>query len=330
MEDTEEGTVSIRPRRLRTTDAMRRLVRETELSVNDLVYPMFVVHGAGVRDEIPSMPGQFRLSVDELVKEATEVRDLGIPGILLFGLPEKKDEVGSEAYAPQGIVQQAVKALKSSVEGLLVITDVCLCEYTSHGHCGIVRDGKVLNDETLELLAKTAVSHAESGADIVAPSDMMDGRVGAIRSVLDDAGFEDTAIMAYSAKYASAFYGPFREAAECAPQFGDRKTYQMDPANSREALKEVMLDIAEGADIVMVKPALPYLDIIRQVKDETDVPVAAFNVSGEYSMVKAASRNGWLDEQKAVMEILTSIKRAGADIILTYHAKDAARAISEQ
>ena len=315
----------IRPRRLRASDALRRLVRETELSVNDFVYPMFVVHGSGVRDEIPSMPGQYRLSIDELVKEAAEVRDLGIPGVLLFGLPEKKDEFGSEAYAPQGIVQQAVKALKSSVEGLLVITDVCLCEYTSHGHCGIVRDGKVLNDDTLPLLASTAITHAIAGADMVAPSDMMDGRVEAIRSALDDAGFSDTAIMAYSAKYASAFYGPFREAAECAPQFGDRKAYQMDPANSREALKEVMLDIEEGADIVMVKPALPYLDIIRQVKDSTDVPVAAFNVSGEYAMVKAAALNGWIDERNVVMEILTSIKRAGADIVLTYHAKDAAR-----
>lgn len=321
---------SIRPRRLRTSDAMRRLVRETDLSVNDLIYPMFVVPGSGVRDEIPSMPGQFRLSVDELVKDATEVRDLGIPGILLFGLPEKKDEFGSEAYAPHGIVQQAVTALKSSIEDLLVITDVCLCEYTSHGHCGIVRDGKVLNDDTLPLIAQTALTHAIAGADIVAPSDMMDGRVAAIREALDDAGFEDTAIMSYAAKYASTFYGPFREAAECAPQFGDRKAYQMDPGNSREALKEVMLDVAEGADIVMVKPALPYLDIVRQVKDATDVPVAAFNVSGEYAMLKAAARNGWLDEERAMMELLTSIKRAGADIILTYHAKDAARLLGDK
>ena len=314
----------IRPRRLRTSEVMRRLVRETELSVNDLIYPLFVVHGSGVRMEISSMPGCFRVSVDELVREAAEVRDLGIPGILLFGLPESKDEVGSEAYAPNGIIQQAVKAVKSAVSDLLVVTDVCLCEYTSHGHCGIVKDGRVANDETVELLAKIAVSHARSGADIVAPSDMMDGRVAAIREALDEDGFGDAAIMAYSAKYASAFYGPFREAAECAPQFGDRKTYQMDPANAREALKEVSLDIAEGADIVMVKPALAYLDVIRQVKDATDVPVAAYNVSGEYSMVKAAAQNGWLDERKAVMEILTSIKRAGADIILTYHAKDAA------
>lgn len=315
---------AFRPRRLRSSDAMRRMVRETQLSPDDFIYPMFVVHGEGIREEIPSMPGQYRLSVDELVKEASGVRDLGIPGVLLFGLPEKKDEIGSEAYAPDGIVQQAVRALKSQVPDLLVITDVCLCEYTSHGHCGIVQDGKVLNDRTLTLLAKTAVSHAQAGADIVAPSDMMDHRVGAIREALDDNGFTDTAIMAYSAKYASAFYGPFREAAECAPQFGDRKTYQMDPGNSREALREVMLDIEEGADIVMVKPALPYLDIIRIVKDSTDVPVAAYNVSGEYSLVKAAAQNGWIDEHRAVMEILTSIKRAGADIILTYHAKDVA------
>lgn len=315
---------TIRPRRLRTSETMRRLVRETELSVSDLICPVFVCHGTGVKEEIPSMPGQYRLSVDELVKEAQEVRDLGIPGILLFGLPEKKDEFGSEAYAPNGIVQQAVKAVKSAVSDLLVITDVCLCEYTSHGHCGIVRDGKVLNDDTLHLLASTAVTHAIAGADIVAPSDMMDNRVEAIRQALDDAGYCDTAIMAYSAKYASAFYGPFREAAECAPQFGDRKAYQMDPANAREALKEVALDIEEGADIVMVKPALSYLDIIRQVKDTTDLPVAAYNVSGEYSMVKAAAKNGWIDERRVTMEILTSIKRAGADIILTYHAKDAA------
>lgn len=312
----------MRPRRLRTSETIRRLVQETELSVNDLIYPMFVVPGSGVREEIPSMPGQYRLSVDELVKEAAKVRDLGIPGILLFGLPESKDELGSGAYAPDGIVQQAVKALKAEVSDLLVITDVCLCEYTSHGHCGIVEGGKILNDRTLPLLAKTAVSHAQAGADLVAPSDMMDGRVGAIRQALDENGLTETPIMAYSAKYASAFYGPFREAAECAPQFGDRKTYQMDPANSREALKEVALDIEEGADIVMVKPALAYLDIIRRVKDSTNLPVAAYNVSGEYSMVKAAAANGWIDEKAVVTEILTSIKRAGADIILTYHAKE--------
>jgi len=315
----------IRPRRLRTCEAMRRMVRETELSISDLVYPMFVVHGSGVREEIPSMPGCFHLSIDELCKNAAEVRDLGIPAILLFGLPKLKDEIGSEAHMPSGIVQQAVKALKAAVSDLLVITDVCLCEYTSHGHCGIVRDGQVLNDPTLELLAETAVSHAQAGADMVAPSDMMDARVGAIREALDENGFQNIAIMSYAAKYASAFYGPFREAADCAPQFGDRRTYQMDPANAREALKEIALDIEEGADIVMVKPALAYLDIIRLVKDATDIPVAAFNVSGEYAMLKAAARNGWIDEQKAVMEILTSIKRAGADIIITYHAKDAAR-----
>jgi len=320
---------SIRPRRLRSSDAMRRLVRETELSVNDLVYPLFAVHGSGVREEIPSMPGCFQMSVDELVKEAAEVQGLGIPAILLFGLPATKDEIGSEAYAPEGIVQQAVKAIKAAVKDLLVITDVCLCEYTSHGHCGIVREGQVVNDQTLRLLAQTAVSHAQAGADIVAPSDMMDGRVAAIRQALDDAGFTNTPIMSYAAKYASSFYGPFREAAESAPQFGDRRTYQMDPANAREAIKEVMLDIEEGADIVMVKPALAYMDIIRQVKDSTDVPVAAYNVSGEYSMVKAAVGNGWIDERSVVMEILTSIKRAGADIILTYHAKDAAKWLME-
>ena len=319
----------IRPRRLRSSDAMRRLVRETELSVNDLVYPLFAVHGSGVREEIPSMPGCFQMSVDELVKEAAEVQGLGIPAILLFGLPATKDEIGSEAYAPEGIVQQAVKAIKAAVKDLLVITDVCLCEYTSHGHCGIVREGQVVNDQTLRLLAQTAVSHAQAGADIVAPSDMMDGRVAAIRQALDDAGFTNTPIMSYAAKYASSFYGPFREAAESAPQFGDRRTYQMDPANAREAIKEVMLDIEEGADIVMVKPALAYMDIIRQVKDLTDVPVAAYNVSGEYSMVKAAVGNGWIDERSVVMEILTSIKRAGADIILTYHAKDAAKWLME-
>lgn len=315
----------IRPRRLRVSEAMRRMVGETELSVSDLIYPVFVMPGDGRREEIASMPGCFRMSVDELVREAEEVRGLGIPGILLFGLPETKDEVGSGAYDPNGIVQQAVRALKASVPDLLVITDVCMCEYTCHGHCGIMHDGKVQNDRTVLLLARTAVSHAAAGADIVAPSDMMDARVGAIRDALDEGGFEDTAVMAYSAKYASAFYGPFREAAECAPQFGDRKAYQMDPANAREALKEVALDIDEGTDIVMVKPALAYMDIIRRVKEATDVPVAAYNVSGEYSMVKAAALNGWIDERRIVMEVLLSLKRAGADIILTYHARDAAR-----
>jgi len=316
--------VRIRPRRLRISETMRRMVRETDLSANDFIYPLFVMPGSGVREEIASMPGCFRVSVDELCKEAAEVRGLGIPGILLFGIPESKDEIGTEAYAPDGIVQRAVKAVKSAVSDLLVITDICLCEYTSHGHCGVVRDGEILNDQTVRLLAKTALSHAQAGADIVAPSDMMDARVAAIREALDENGFQNTAIMSYGAKYASAFFGPFREAADSAPAFGDRKTYQMDPANAREALKEVMLDIEEGADIVMVKPALACMDIIRQVKDATDIPVAAFNVSGEYSMVKAAAQNGWIDEQKVTMEILTAIKRAGADIILTYHAKDAA------
>lgn len=315
----------IRPRRLRTTETLRLMVRETRLSVDDFVYPAFVVPGKGVRESIPSMPGCFRFSIDSLVAEAKEIKGLGIPAILLFGIPETKDEIGTEAFSPDGIVQRAVKAIKDHVDNLLVITDVCLCEYTSHGHCGVVRDGKVINDLTRELLAKIAVSHAGAGADIVAPSDMMDGRVAAIRDALDSSGFQDTAIMSYSAKYASAFYGPFREAAESAPQFGDRKSYQMDPANAREALKEVRLDVDEGADIVMVKPALAYMDIIRLVRDATDVPVAAYNVSGEYAMVKAAAQNGWIDEERIVLEVLTSIKRAGADIILTYHAKDAAR-----
>jgi len=301
------------------------MVRETRLSIDDFVYPAFVVPGKGVRESIPSMPGCFRFSIDSLVAEAKEIKGLGIPAILLFGIPETKDEIGTEAFSPDGIVQRAVKAIKAHVDNLLVITDVCLCEYTSHGHCGVVRDGKVINDLTRELLANIAVSHAGAGADIVAPSDMMDGRVAAIRDALDSSGFQDTAIMSYSAKYASAFYGPFREAAESAPQFGDRKSYQMDPANAREALKEVRLDVDEGADIVMVKPALAYMDIIRLVRDATDVPVAAYNVSGEYAMVKAAAQNGWIDEERIVLEVLTSIKRAGADIILTYHAKDAAR-----
>lgn len=316
--------MSIRPRRLRVSEPMRRLVQETRLGVDDLIHPLFVVPGSGIRKEIPSMPGCFHLSIDELCKDAVELRDLGIPGILLFGLPEAKDEHASGAYADCGIVQNAVRALKSTVSDILVITDVCLCEYTSHGHCGLIDNGQVLNDETLELLAKTAVSHAAAGADIVAPSDMMDGRVLAIREALNLEGFLDTAIMSYAAKYASAFYGPFREAAECAPQFGDRKSYQMSPGNSREALKEVELDIQEGADIVMVKPALSYLDIIRDVKNSTNLPVAAYNVSGEYSMVKAAAQMGWIDEAKVTMEILLSMKRAGADIILTYHARDAA------
>ncbi|MGQ9629028.1 MAG: porphobilinogen synthase [bacterium] len=324
------GFPTNRTRRLRRTEALRRMVRETNLSVDDLIYPLFVVPGNGVAEEIPSMPGNYHLSVDRLVEEVKEVRDLGIPGIILFGLPETKDEVGSEAYDDGGIVQRAVRAIKREVEGIVVITDVCLCEYTSHGHCGVIRNGGVDNDATLDLLSKTALSHARAGADIVAPSDMMDGRVGAIRRALDSEGYTDTPIMAYSAKYASSFYGPFREAAQSAPQFGDRRGYQMDPPNAEEALREVALDIEEGADIVIVKPALAYLDIIHRVKTEFGMPTAAYNVSGEFSMVKAAAQRGWIDERRAALEILTSIKRAGADIILTYFAKDAARWLCSQ
>jgi len=303
------------------------MVRETALSVDDLIYPLFVAPGLNVKDEILSMPGNYRWSIDRLPAEMEEIATLGIPAVLLFGIPEAKDEVGSEGYADDGIVQQAVRKIEEAVPELIVITDVCLCEYTSHGHCGVIHDGEVQNDPTLRLLAKAAVSHAAAGADIVAPSDMMDGRVAAIRSALDANGFEMTPILSYAAKYASAFYGPFRDAADSAPQFGDRRGYQMDPPNRREALREVQLDIDEGADMVMVKPALSYLDIIREVRDMTDVPVAAYNVSGEYSMVKAAAQMGWLDELRAALEILTSIKRAGADLILTYWAKDVARAL---
>jgi len=319
-----------RPRRLRETETLRRMVRETRLSVDDFIMPFFVVHGRDVRREISSMPGNFQLSVDELVKEAKETAVLGIPGIILFGLPASKDAVGSEAYAKDGIVQQAIRAIKDSVSDLVVITDVCLCEYTSHGHCGVVERGRVKNDATLELLAKTGVSHVEAGADMVAPSDMMDGRVGAIREALDDAGYEETPILAYAAKYSSAFYGPFREAAESTPQFGDRRSYQMDPANGDEALREVALDLEEGADIIMIKPALPYLDILWRVKSEFGVPVAAYNVSGEFAMVKAAARLGWLDEERIMTEMLTGIKRAGADLIITYFARDAARLLHQQ
>ncbi|NOY07281.1 MAG: porphobilinogen synthase [Spirochaetes bacterium] len=315
----------VRMRRLRKDENLRRLVRETGLSVNDLILPLFVCPGKNVRNEIKSMPGNYQLSVDELVKECTEVRDLQIPGVILFGIPEKKDELGSEAYSDNGIIQRAVRAVREKVPGLLVITDVCMCEYTSHGHCGVIKNGSVDNDATLVFLAKEALSHAKAGADIIAPSDMMDGRVGAIRRVLDENGFDDTPIMAYSAKYASSFYGPFRDAAESPPKFGDRKGYQMDPGNGAEALREVELDIKEGADIVMVKPALSYLDIIYRVKNAFSMPVAAYNVSGEFSCVKAAARNGWIDGDRVMMEILYSIKRAGADIILTYFAKDAAR-----
>ncbi|MGH7354937.1 MAG: porphobilinogen synthase [Candidatus Rokuibacteriota bacterium] len=314
-----------RPRRLREKGLLRALVRETTLAVDDLIYPLFAVHGRGVREPIDSMPGQARLSVDELVKEAKDAAGMGIPGILLFGLPTAKDPRGSEAYAEDGIVQQAVRAVKDTVPDLLVMTDVCLCQYTSHGHCGVVEDGSVRNDPTLELLARTAVSHTEAGADLVAPSDMMDGRVGAIREALDEAGYAETPIMAYSAKYASSFYGPFRDAADSAPQFGDRRSYQMDPANAAEAMREIALDLDEGADIVMVKPALPYLDVIARAKAEFGVPLAAYSVSGEYAMLKAAGRLGWLDEERAMLEALTAIRRAGADVVITYFAKDAAR-----
>ena len=309
---------------MRRTKALRDLVRETDLSAQHLVQPLFVVAGESVREEVPSMPGVERLSITELVAEATEIQAAGVGAVILFGIPSEKDEAGSGAYDPEGVVQLAVRALKESHPDLLVITDVCMCEYTSHGHCGIVRDGEVDNDITLELLAQTAISHAEAGADVVAPSDMMDGRVGVIRSQLDEEGHSDVAIMAYSAKYASAYYGPFREAAESTPEFGDRRGYQMDPANALEGVREAELDLAEGADVVMVKPATPYLDVIRRVKDATGAPVAAFHVSGEYSALKAAAQNGWIDEERAVLETLRSIRRAGADLVLTYYAKDAA------
>ncbi|MEK6698400.1 MAG: porphobilinogen synthase [Nitrospirota bacterium] len=313
-----------RPRRLRSNENIRRMVRETRLSPDDFIYPLFVTHGKGVKKEIGSMPGNYQQSVDNLVHDCDEIKGLGIPAVILFGIPEHKDEVGSEAYSDDGIVQRAIRAIKNKIPDLIVITDVCLCEYTSHGHCGLIKNGTVQNDATLELLAREALSHAKAGADMVAPSDMMDGRVGAIRKVLDTEGFHDVPIMAYAAKYASGFYGPFREAAESTPQFGDRRSYQMDPPNSREAIREVALDIEEGADIVMVKPALSYLDIIHQVKQTFNLPVAAYNVSGEFSMVKAGAKLGWIDGDRVMMEILTSIKRAGADMILTYHAKEAA------
>lgn len=311
-----------RPRRLRRTESIRRLVRETKLSLDDLIYPLFVVPGTGVKEEIPSMPGIHHFSLDLLMREIEELVELGIGGIILFGLPESKDEKGSSAWAEDGIVQRACRRIKSEYPGLLVITDVCLCQYTSHGHCGVIKDGYVQNDVSLEYLARVAVSHAQAGADMVAPSDMMDGRIKAIRRKLDETGFKEVSIMAYSAKYASSFYGPFRDAAHSAPQEGDRSTYQMDPANSNEALREIELDIKEGADIVMVKPALAYLDIIRRVKDNINFPLAAYNVSGEYAMVKAAAEKGWLKEKEVALEILTSIKRAGAEIIITYWAKD--------
>ncbi len=318
-----------RPRRLRESPLVRKMVRETALRTDDLIYPLFVVHGRGVREPIASMPGQCRLSVDELLRECKDAASMGIPAVLLFGLPQEKDPRGSEAYAEDGIIQQAVRAVKETIPDLLVITDVCLCEYTSHGHCGVVEDGRIKNDPTLDLIARTALSHVEAGADMVAPSDMMDGRVGAIREALDEAGYPETPIMAYSAKYASAFYGPFREAADSTPQFGDRRSYQMDPANAVEAMREVALDVDEGADIVMVKPALPYLDIIARVKGEFGLPVAAYSVSGEYAMIRAAGQLGWLDEERAMVEALTGIRRAGADIIITYFAKDLARLIEQ-
>mgnify|MGYP001562023699 FL=1 len=314
-----------RLRRLRQSENLRRLVRETTLSPDDFIYPLFVVHGKGIKKEIPSMPGNYQQSIDNIVKDAKESYSLGIPAVILFGIPEHKDELASEAYAKKGIIQQAIKAIKDKVPELIIITDVCLCEYTSHGHCGVIKKGKILNDPTLQLLAKEAVSHAKAGADIVAPSDMMDGRVSAIRNALDKEGFADTPIMSYAAKYASSFYGPFRDAAESTPKFGDRRTYQMDPANAREAIREVALDIEEGADIVMVKPALSYLDIIYRVKNEFNLPVAAYNVSGEFSIIKAGAKLGWIDEKRMMMEVLTSIKRAGADLILTYFAKEAAK-----
>jgi len=314
-----------RPRRLRATERLRAMVRETSVSPANLIYPLFVTPGEGVKREISSLPGCFHLSVDEVAREAEAVERLGIGGVILFGLPSAKDAVGSEGYDDQGVVQQAVRAIRGATRELLVFTDVCLCEYTSHGHCGVVEKGEVQNDKTLGLLAKMAVSHAKAGAHCVAPSDMMDGRVGAIREALDDEGFASLPILSYAAKYASAFYGPFREAADSAPQFGDRRGYQMDPANVREAMREVRLDVEEGADMLMVKPALPYLDVIRAVAESSDRPVAAYNVSGEYAMVKAAAARGWVDEDRIMREVLTSIRRAGADVIFTYHAKDFAR-----
>src|SRR5579859_3102658 len=318
-----------RMRRLRTTPTLRTMIRETQLSPADFIYPLFVVHGRDVHEPIPSMPGVFHMSVDVLAGEAREIARLGIPAVVLFGLPAAKDAIGSENFASNGIVQQAIKAIKDAQPEILVITDVCMCEYTDHGHCGIVRNGQIVNDQTLDILQKVVVSHATAGADVVAPSGMMDGMVGSIRQALDSSGYTNISILSYAVKYASSFYGPFREAAQSPPQFGDRHSYQMDPANAREALREAQLDVDEGADMLMVKPAMPYLDIVRRVRERFDLPLAAYNVSGEYSMVKAAAANGWLDERKVVLELLTGIKRAGADMILTYHAKDAARWLSE-
>jgi len=314
----------IRPRRLRRTQALRDMVRETALSVKDLIYPMFVRCGTGVCDPIPSMPGQFHYSVDTIAEEMESIRDSGIPAVLLFGLPDRKDATGSRSCAADGVVQQAVAAIKRRTPDLTVITDVCLCEYTDHGHCGVLKDGNVDNDATVEILARQAVTHADAGVDLVAPSDMMDGRVAAIRRSLDNAGYQDIGILSYAVKYASAFYGPFREAAECAPQFGDRSAYQMDPGNAREGVKEALLDVEEGADMIMVKPALPYLDVIRRVREVSLLPVAAYNVSGEYAMIKAAEERCWIDGPRVMMETLLSIKRAGADLIITYFAREAA------
>jgi len=324
----QPGFPTTRLRRLRRTSALREMFRETTLSVSDFIYPLFIVEGDNIRNEISSMPGQFQLSIDQAVRECEELQRLGINSVILFGIPNEKDEAGSEAYAADGIVQKTLRAVKAQFPDLVVITDVCLCEYTSHGHCGVIENSDVDNDRTLELLVKEAVSHAECGSDIIAPSDMMDGRVGAIRQALDEKGYTQIPIMAYSAKYSSAFYGPFREAAESAPQFGDRKSYQMDLGNSDEAMREIALDIQEGADMVMVKPALSYLDVIRRAKDNFGLPVAAYNVSGEYSMIKAAAERGWLDGEKVMLETLTSIKRAGADVIITYFAKDVAKLLN--
>lgn len=321
---------SQRLRRLRMKPAFRDMVRETELSPKDFIYPLFVVPGKNFKKEVSSMPGVYQQSIDMLVKDCQETFSLGVPAVILFGIPEQKDEVGSGAYDEHGIIQEAVRALKKDVPGLVVITDVCLCEYTSHGHCGIVRGDEIVNDDSVELLTKEALTHARAGADIIAPSDMFDGRIGAIRKVLDENGFHNIPIMSYAAKYASGFYGPFRDAAESTPKFGDRRSHQMDPANSDEAIREVEQDLREGADIVMVKPALPYLDIIRRVKDRFNVPTAAYNVSGEYAMIKAAARNGWIDEERVMMETLMGIKRAGADLILTYFAKDAAKVLARK
>lgn len=318
-----------RPRRLRRSEALRALVRETRLAAEDFILPLFACPGENVRREISSMPGVYNLSVDEIAREAEGAYESGIRGLMLFGLPETKDETASGAYADKGIVQQATRAIKRAVPDMLVIADTCLCEYTSHGHCGVVRQGEVLNDESLELIARTALSQAEAGADIVAPSAMMDGQVGAIRQTLDSAGLESVAVMSYAVKYASAFYGPFREAADSAPAFGDRRAYQMDAANAREAMREAELDYSEGADFLMVKPATPYLDILKQVRDRFDLPLAAYHVSGEYAMIKAAARLGWIDEQRVMLETLTSIKRAGADIIITYYAREAVRALKQ-